>query len=422
MTFEDLIQAYTDCRRHKRGGREALAFELRLEDNLMALWRELREGTYRPGRSRCFIIGRPVRREVFAAEFRDRIVQHLLCSRIEPVLDRGMIHDSYSCRKGRGTLYGVRRIRRFIAQCSGGYTRDCYVLKCDLRGFFMSIDRGRLAERLERTLERKYAGDDKAEVLALARMIALYDPVPGARVVGSAGGWRLLPPDKSLFAVNGRPMPGGVRFPFPVPQEGKGLPIGNLTSQLFANFYLTPFDHYVKHTLGVRYYGRYADDFVIVHQDREYLKRLVPQLEQFLRDELDLTLHPRKRYLQHYSRGVSFLGVFIRRDALFTGRRTKEGLYRTVGRWNDRAQERPLERCDLEAFRSSVNSYWGLMRHHNSYRLRRSSARRFCPELVAVTGQESYRKVTLPDPYKGAKRKRKKEISRIAIENKCRQI
>ena len=152
MTFEDLIQAYTDCRRHKRSGREALAFEVGLEDNLMALWRELRAGTYRPGRSRCFIIGRPVRREVFAAEFRDRVVQHLLVNRIEPVLDRGMIHDSYSCRKGRGTLYGVRRIRRFIAQCSEGYTRDCYVLKCDLRGFFMSIDRGRLADMLERTL------------------------------------------------------------------------------------------------------------------------------------------------------------------------------------------------------------------------------------------------------------------------------
>lgn len=422
MTFEDLIQAYTDCRRHKRGGREALAFELRLEDNLMALWRELREGTYRPGRSHCFIIGRPVRREVFAAEFRDRVVQHLLCNRIEPVLDRGMIHDSYSCRKGRGTLYGVRRIRRFIAQCSEGYTRDCYVLKCDLRGFFMSIDRERLAERLERTLEREYAGSDKAEVLALTRLIALYDPVPGARVAGPVGGWRLLPPDKSLFAVSGRPMPGDVRSPLPVPPGGKGLPIGNLTSQLFANFYLTPFDHYVKHTLGVRYYGRYADDFVIVHQDREYLKRLVPQLEQFLRDELDLTLHPRKRYLQHYSRGVSFLGVFIRRDALFTGRRTKEGLYRTVGRWNDRAQERPLERCDLEAFRSSVNSYWGLMRHHSSYRLRKRSAGRFCNELTAVTGQESYRKVTLPAPSRRAKRNRRKEISGIAIENKCRQI
>lgn len=217
-------------------------------------------------------------------------------------------------------------------------------------------------------------------------------------------------------------MPGGVRSPFPVPPGGKGLPIGNLTSQLFANFYLTPFDHYVKHTLGVRYYGRYADDFVIVHRDREYLRGLVPLLERFLREELGLTLHPRKRWLQHYSRGVSFLGVFIRRDALFTGRRTKEGLYRTVGRWNDRAQERALERCDLEAFRSSVNSYWGLMRHHNSYRLRRSSAGRFCSELTAVTGQVGYRKVTLPDPCKRAKRKRRREISGIAIENKCRQI
>lgn len=124
MTFEDLIQAYTDCRRHKRSGREALAFEVGLEDNLMALWRELRAGTYRPGRSRCFIIGRPVRREVFAAEFRDRVVQHLLVNRIEPVLDRGMIHDSYSCRKGTG--YVVRRAAHPALYCAvfrGVYAR-----------------------------------------------------------------------------------------------------------------------------------------------------------------------------------------------------------------------------------------------------------------------------------------------------------
>ena len=138
-------------------------------------------------------------------------------------------------------------------------------------------------------------------------------------------------------------MLGGVRSPFPVPQGGKGLPIGNLTSQLFANFYLTPFDHYVKHTLGVRYYGRYADDFVIVHPDREYLRELVPLLERFLRDELGLTLHPRKRWLQHYARGVSFLGGLYPARCGFAGRRTKEGFTvrsaggtpsRRSGRWS----------------------------------------------------------------------------------------
>ena len=168
----------------------------------------------------------------------------------------------------------------------------------------------------------------------------------------------------------------------------------------------------------MRYYGRYADDFVIVHRDREFLKGVIPLLERFLREELGLTLHPRKRYLQHYSRGVSFLGVYIRRDALFTGRRTKEGLYRTVGRWNALAQESALDRSDLEAFRSSVNSYWGLMRHHNSYRLRRSSAGRFCPELTAVTGQVGYRKVTLPG---NRKLRRKGKRVRRAGYNVCQR-
>lgn len=405
MTFENLITAYVDCRRHKRNGHEALAFEIDLERNLMELWNELRNGTYSPGHSRCFIVDKPVRREIFAGAFRDRIVQHLVFNRIEPILERTMIHDSYSCRKGRGTLFGIRRLRRFIAQCSEGYTRDCYLLKCDLKGFFMSIDRMALADRLQQILEQEYTDSDKAEVIALTRCIALHDPLPGARICSPPDRWRLLPPDKSLFGVSGRPMPGQKQPHHSTRKEHCGLPIGNITSQLFANFYLTPFDHFVKHTLGVRYYGRYADNFVIVHHDKTYLRRLVPLLERYLRDRLGLTLHPRKRYLQHASKGILFLGAFIRRDALFVGPRTKNGLIESIHRWNAKAQNRPLEQKEWIQLRDTVNSYWGLMRHHNSFRLRVRSAQRLAPWVAVGLERHGVRKVALPAPDRKTRRR-----------------
>ena len=177
----------------------------------------------------------------------------------------------------------------------------------------------------------------------------------------------------------------------------KGLPIGNLTSQWFGNFYLNALDHYVKSTLKVRYYGRYVDDFIIVHSDREYLRGLIPKLETFLGEKLQLQLHPRKRSLLHYSRGVVFLGAKIRRGAILTGKRTKSRAYECIRKWNELSRQSVITSNELMSFRDSINSYWGIVRHYNSYGLRKTMAGYFSAKLTNRITYSGYNKVCLRD-------------------------
>ena len=146
---------------------------------------------------------------------------------------------------------------------------------------------------------------------------------------------------------------------------------GNLTSQIFANFYMDTFDHYVKHDLGIRYYGRYVDDFIIVHEDKAYLKDLISTLGNFLDKELHLTLHPKKIYLQHYSKGVSFLGTIIKPGRIYIGKRTKGNFYQAVRKQNTIVKTGKPSQQEQVAFQSSMNSYLGIMKHYNTYKLRK---------------------------------------------------
>lgn len=388
---------YVECRRNKRYSAAALAFESGLEENLLRLWRELNDGTYRISPAIAFVVEYPVRREVFAAEFRDRVVHHLLMHRLMPHMEREFIHDSYACRSGKGTLFGVRRVRQFIARCSKGYIGDCYILKCDVSGFFMNIDRKLLWDMLRGFIEDRDV-EDKELVLRLTEQIVMHDPTVGCRINGSVRRWAGVPQNKSLFGTNGKPMPGQkvqqLEIEFP---GAKGLPIGNLTSQWFGNFYLNALDHYVKSTLGIRYYGRYVDDFIVVHPDKEFLKETVVKIESFLDDRLKLKLHPRKRYLQHYSKGVTFLGVKIRGGALLAGKRVKSQTYDTMRTWNERSNKRILTDGEMIMLRDSVNSYFGIMRHYDSYGLRRRIAGSFSAQICNRTTFPRYEKMCLRD-------------------------
>lgn len=359
IPLSELFEAYFDCRRNKRRTMNALAFEEDYENELIQLWREVNDGTYRPGRSIAFIITRPVQREIFAADFRDRVVHHLVINKLNPLFEKEFIHDSYACRKGKGTLFGIRRAERFIRQCSENYTRDCYILKLDIEGFFMRIDRNRLFNKLERFIFEKYKGDDINILLGLIRQIVFYEPTIGCHIKGGKETWRGLPDSKSLFHS----------------PPGCGLPIGNLTSQIFANFYMTPFDHFMKHDLGLRYYGRYVDDFVVVHPDKEYLKSLIPIIRDYFSTELGLKLHPRKIYLQHYSRGVKYLGAVIKPYRIYIASRTAGNFYQAVQRQNNILaanihNDSAHTAVEQDAFLSSMNSYLGMMKHYASYNLR----------------------------------------------------
>ena len=355
IPIAELFEAYQSCRRNKRNTTNALAFELDYEHNLVELLEEINNRTYNPGKSIAFIVDKPVKREIFAADFRDRIVHHLLINKINLFFEKEFIFDSYACRAGKGTHLGIRRIDRFIRKCSKNYIRDCYVLKMDIKGFFMSIDRSILYQRLESFLSKKYTLQDYEIVLDLCRKIIFYDPAHNCSIKGYHSDWDSLPADKSLF--HSRP--------------GCGLPIGNLTSQVFANFYLNSFDHFMKHSVGLCYYGRYVDDIVIVHQNHAYLTTLISVAGDYLQRELGLKLHNRKTCLKHYIYGVKFLGAIIKPHRIYIANRTKGNFYNTIQKFNAVAQDHKPNRTELAAFRSSINSYLGIMKHYSTYRLRR---------------------------------------------------
>lgn len=355
ISLEELFEAYYQCRRNKRRTVNALAFELDFERELIQLWHEINSGRYKIGRSIAFVVQDPVQREVFAASFRDRVVHHLVIAKLNPLFEEEFIGSSYSCREGKGTLFGVRDVRDMITACSEAGGRDCYILKLDIKSFFMSIDKVILYQMLAAFIEEKYHQPDKRIVLRLVRQIVFECPEDNCVIKGKRADWNGLPCEKSLFWSNRR----------------CGLPIGNLTSQIFANFYLNRLDKFVTEELGIRYYGRYVDDFVLIDTDKRVLTEARKKIQDFLRTELRLTLHPRKTYLQHYSKGVRFIGAVIKPNRIYIGKRSKNNLYKKIYRQLPvmaKSVRSTLE--GLEPFAACVNSYIGFMRHYNTFRLR----------------------------------------------------
>ncbi|MCP5062186.1 MAG: RNA-directed DNA polymerase [Ignavibacteriae bacterium] len=169
--------------------------------------------------------------------------------------------------------------------------------------------------------------------------------------------WHGLPKTKSLFHT----------------EKDKGLPIGNLTSQLFGNVYLDQLDHFVKEELGIKYYGRYVDDFILIHKDKEYLLNCGLKIKEFLKQELMLNLHPKKFYLQHYKKGVQFLGVYIKPYRIYSGKRLKNNFYNKTYKWNSiiEINKGKLTQEEKELFRANISSYLGLLQHYNTYNLRK---------------------------------------------------
>jgi hypothetical protein len=356
----DLFHAYYDARKHKRNTINQLRFEMDMEHNLYDLYRQIQERSYEPKASIAFIVFKPVQREVFAADFSDRVVHHLFFNYVNPIFERTYIEDCYSCRKEKGTHYAVGRVDHHIRSCSNNYTRPCFILKLDLQGYFMSINRSILYDKVKRTLE-KYATrcdtdgirwEDKLEyelILYLAKAIIFNDPARNFRIKGRKADWEGLPPNKSLFYS----------------KEGCGLPIGNLTSQLFSNVYMSDFDVYVKRELKFEHYGRYVDDFYLIDPDRDRLKAVIPKIASYLKDELGITLHPKKIYLQSHDKGVLFTGGFVKPHRIYVGNRIKSNMTKGL---DTLKKEKEL---DLNMLRSSVNSYLGIMKHYKSFYIRR---------------------------------------------------
>ncbi|MDD2496063.1 MAG: reverse transcriptase/maturase family protein [Tissierellia bacterium] len=354
----DLFRAYYDARINKGHSYSILFFERNYETRIFELYKEIIKNRYIISPSICFISFKPLKREIFAANFRDRIVHHFIYNYINPIFERLFLSDNYSCRIGRGTSYGIKRLNHFIRSCSNNYKKDCYVLKLDIKGYFMAIDHNILYQKVEKTLNRfrETENFNIDLILRLIRQVIFHDSTRGCIVKGKREDWQGLPKTKSLFFAG----------------KDKGLPIGNLTSQLFGNVYLNDFDHFVRYELNCNYYGRYVDDIVIVHQDKEYLKSIIPILRSYLKDNLSLELHPKKIYLQHYSKGVRFLGAVIKPYRLYIANQTKKNFYKKTEYWNDFFMENHnIDKKDLDAFLSSENSYLGIIKRYNTYQLRK---------------------------------------------------
>ena len=364
----DLFRAYFDARKNKRQTANALAFEADYESKLFALYDDIVNRRYEIGKSICFMVKKPVKREVFAADFRDRIVHHLIFNAINPIFEKDFIKDSYSCRVGKGTSYGIKRVDHFIRSCSENYQKECWILKLDISGYFMSMNRDILYAKIEKKLQHHYRGavsligdvsSKKAELdllLYLIKKVVYNDPTGNCLVKGSRQDWVGMPKSKSLFFA----------------AAGTGFPIGNLTSQLFGNIYLDDFDHFVKAGMNIRYYGRYVDDMVFMHADRDRLKDAVLSVGRYLEKELGLKLHPKKKYLQYFHKGVSFLGTFIKPGRIYIGKRTKANFYRTMRVYNGMmAGKSVLGKEEVGELLTRVNSYLGLMMHYETFRLRK---------------------------------------------------
>lgn len=313
ISVDDLFQAWEEFRIGKRKKNDVQMFEQHLEDNLFSLHFALQNKTYVHGGYEAFFINDPKRRHIHKASVGDRVVHHLLYKYLYAIFDRTFIHDSYSCRLDKGTHKGVSRLAHFVRIVSMNYTKSCWVLQCDIKRFFATVDHGILL----RIVKERIA--DRDIVWLLTQVVSSFD-------------------------TEG--------------EVGKGIPLGNLTSQIFANIYMNELDQFVKQRLKIYYYIRYADDFLVVANDREELEQYLVSFRKFLTEHLLLTLHPQKISYRKLVWGVDFLGYITLPHYCLPRTKTKRRMFQKL-----------KMRVGTDAFVHSLRSYLGYLSHANSFKV-----------------------------------------------------
>lgn len=310
ISIDNLFQAWDEFKKGKRWKQDVQKFERNLEDNLFDLQTKLKNKTYRHGSYQDFYVNDPKRRHIHKANIADRIVHHLLYKYLYELFDKNFIHDSYSCRLGKGTHRAVKRLEKFTRIASENYTQDCWALKLDIKRFFENVDHEILINLVAKKVKDK-------EIL-----------------------WFI---GEVLISFNSEV------------SDGKGIPLGNLTSQVFANIYLNELDQFIKHTLKIKYYLRYADDFIILCQNQDYLYRCIDTLKQLLWERLELELHPRKVILRKLTWGIDFCGHIVLPHCLLARTKTKKRILKKVS--------------DGILSNQAFQSYLGYFGHASSFRV-----------------------------------------------------
>lgn len=328
ICWKNLLYAAQRARRGKRFRPNVARFEYDVEFELLRLQHELNEQTYRPGPYRQFVIHEPKRRIISAAPYRDRVVHHALCNVIEPVFDARFIHDSYACRRGKGTHAAVARAGVFAR-------RFQYVLQADVQKYFPSVDHRILIEQVGRKIK-------DPRIMWLVELIVSHS--------GQQQGPKRWFAGDDLFTPFQRPC---------------GLPIGNQTSQFLANVMLDPLDHYIKEHLRIAGYVRYADDLLLFGDDKYHLDVVRDKLHQRFA-ELRLTLHPNKTVIYPVANGIPFLGY-----RLFSTHRllSKKHVCRFRRRLRSMQRAYAAGRLKQDEVRRRLVSWQGHASHANSYRL-----------------------------------------------------
>lgn len=312
-SIENLFQAWEGFRVGKRGKKDVSYFERDLEDHLFELYHQLKTKTYKHSFYTAFNIYDPKFRHIHKATVADRVIHHAIVSVIEPIFEKTFINDSYSCRKNKGMHKAVKRLNSLIRRVSKNYNNDCFVLKLDIKKFFASVDQQILLKLLKRKIQ------DWDTIWLLGNII-------------------------DSFHSKG--------------DRGKGIPIGNLTSQLFANIYLDMLDKFVKQDLRMRYYIRYADDFVIVSGNKVYLESLITKIDCFLKSELKLSIHKNKIIIRKYNQGIDFLGYIVLPHYILPRTKTKRRIFKKL-----------KEKRYSKNFNQSLQSYLGHLSHADSFKL-----------------------------------------------------
>lgn len=311
----------------KKNKKDVLIFESHLKENLTNLYYSLLNKEYKPQGYTGFYIKDPKLRLIHKAAVTDRIVHHIASGVLEKIYDIVYIEHSYSCRKNKGTHRGVTALQKMALKVSRNNTRVCWILKCDIKKFFASVNHKILIEILSRKIK------DKDFLNLLSIIISSFYS------------------DRTVDYKN-----------------KKGIPIGNLTSQLFSNIYLNELDQYLKHTLKVRYYLRYADDFVILHDQRPYLEDIIPSVQDFLQSKLDLELHPQKIIFRKFNSGVDFLGYVIFPKFTLPRTRTKKRLIRKI---KERVRQYKAGKIAKEKLNQTIQSYYGFLIHASAYKFKK---------------------------------------------------
>ncbi len=368
LTLKSLFDAYYDCRKNKRNTMQSMKFEWELEKNLFKLYDELKNGTYQIGKSICFIVTYPKPREIWAGAFRDRIVHHLIYNAVKERFENRFIHDTFSCIPKRGTLAGTKRAAKFAAAVTKNYTKKAYFIKADISNYFNSIDKNILFKIIQRYVPEKWLID-------LIRQVIFHDPKTNVFIKSDKKLWEKLPKHKSMFNNI----------------DTKGIPIGNLTSQFFSNVYLNELDQFVKHCLKIKYYCRYVDDVLLLHEDVKYLNYCYDKIDEFLKTNLELCLNPKKKNVNLVCRGFDFVGHVIKPNRTFLRTTIIKNSFRAINEWKKKKDR--FSDKELEEFRNKINSYLGMFKHVNGYRLRK----KICTKATTLftAPDEDYTKIII---------------------------